>query len=57
MSFSSPWSVTLRGNGRAKAEMEQAMAEMTPSEEEIDKFKERMCKFLETEPTMMALNI
>ncbi|KIJ55779.1 hypothetical protein M422DRAFT_240404 [Sphaerobolus stellatus SS14] len=55
MSFSAPWSVTLRGNGRAKAEMEQAIAEMTPSEEEIDKFKERMCKFLEMEPTSNSL--
>ncbi|KIJ44030.1 hypothetical protein M422DRAFT_252525 [Sphaerobolus stellatus SS14] len=51
MSFSAPWTIALRGNERSKTEMEQATAEMTPSDGEIDVWKERMHKLLEIEST------
>ncbi|KIJ29661.1 hypothetical protein M422DRAFT_36881, partial [Sphaerobolus stellatus SS14] len=39
MSFSAPWSLTLRGSKRAKVKTEMAMAAMTPSKEEVDNMR------------------
>ncbi|KIJ45674.1 hypothetical protein M422DRAFT_29767 [Sphaerobolus stellatus SS14] len=57
MSISAPQrSIAVRGNEKAEAEIAKAMAEMAPSEEGVDKMRERIRKLTERGSTVTSDN-